>query len=506
MPDEPAAVDSVLLITSDQQRADSLGILGQPLPTTPRLDALAAEGVTFGDARCQHPYCQPSRWTILTGLHPRGHGVWTNGVDPSDAAIAAALSTRATAAGVRTGLVGKAHLASNGPWRSAHAEAFGNAWSIPADWTGPYLGFSRVELVQLGHFPFGFGPAPFGLHYGRFLAEGGHLAGLRNFYRASPLGRRAGSPRGPQTWESGLPEALHPTTWVADRTIAALERWRDDRFLLWASFPDPHHPFDPPAPWSTRFDPRDVTLPRRDAAELDHKPPMQKRFANGFGGWVNAVNVGGSRITDAELATMIAAYLGMVAQIDHAVARILAAVDALGLGGRTAVVYTSDHGELLGDHGLIFKGPFHYRSLLRVPLIARAADLPAGKRHDGPVGLHDLAPTIARWLGLPAAPSDGIDLADLVSGRASRDAVLTENDNHLAFHEHVQTVSTAGAVLSRHVGRPYGELYLRGEDPDERVNRWDDLPGVRRELEARLDHGLPPWRVPQAPPVTWFPG
>ncbi|MCA9673407.1 MAG: sulfatase-like hydrolase/transferase, partial [Myxococcales bacterium] len=502
------AVDSVLLVTSDQQRADTLGAYGSAMGATPALDRLAAAGVTFTDAVCQHPYCQPSRWTLLTGLHPRGHGVWTNGVDPPDEVIPRGLAARAAAAGVRTAFVGKAHFATNGVLRrsrSRHAEALVNAARLPADWTGPYMGFDHVELIQLGHFPFGYGPAPLGLHYGRWLGRDGRRAAWRHFLDASPARKLPSSPRAPQTWHAALPEALHPTTWVADRTIEALRARRDAPFFVWASFPDPHHPLDPPAPWCHRFAARDMPLPRRDPAELDGKPPWQGRFSRGLGPWARALNVAGGRLTDAELGAMSAAYHGMVAQIDHAVGRILGAVDDLGLAGRTAVVFTSDHGELMGDHGLMFKGPFHYQGLLRVPLVVRAAGWAAGARVDDPVGLVDLAPTLARWLGAALPRAHGRDLDDVVAGRRHPDAAITENDHRIGFREHVQTVTTAAARLSRHVGRPYGELYLRDDDPGEHVNRWDDRPALRRDLEALLDERLPPWEVAQRPPVSRSP-
>ncbi len=512
------AAPGVLLITTDQQRADTLGAYGSRLGATPRLDALARQGVTFTEARCQHPYCQPSRWTILTGQHPRTHGVWTNGVDPTPENVAAALSTRAAGAGLATAFVGKAHLATNGVFRpgvSPHMEAAWNAARMPEGWYGPYMGFSHVELIQLGHYPFGFGPWPFGLHYGRWLAgvapDGhtitGRAALLRNSLRRM---REAGPARerdlAPQTWRSALPEPLHPTSWIADRAIARLEALGDRPFFLWVSFPDPHHPFDAPEPWASRFDPRDLPLPRRDPAELAGKPPLQRRFSEGLGFWARALNTPAARLPDRDLATMIAAYYGMVAQLDHHIGRILDALSARRLEARTTVAFTSDHGELLGDHGLLFKGPFHYDGLLRVPLVLRGPGLPAGRRVDDPVGTIDLAPTFERILGVPAGGAvEGRDLAPVIEGRERRDAVLTDNDHRFVLREHVQTLTTRDHKLSRHIGRPYGELYVRAEDPGERENRWSDRPALRAELEAELDRRLPPARGPSRRTVSLLP-
>lgn len=506
---------NVLLITTDQQRADTLGAYGSPMGATPRLDALAAEGARFDQAFCQHPYCQPSRWTILTGQHPRTHGVWTNGIDPTPTQQREAFSTRAARGGYRTAFVGKAHLASNLVFcrsRSPHMETFANAARMPDDWTGPYMGFEHVQLLQLGHYPGGYGPWPLGLHYGRFLAREGRVEALRRFYLAS---RRAGlSPRptAPETWHSALPVELHPTTWVADGAIDFIRHpaRRDAPWLLWTSFADPHHPLDPPAPWCFRYRPEDVHPPRRDPAELATKPPPQRRFAEGLP-LLGYFNPPGMKLPEHQLREMIAAYYGMVAQLDDAIARVLAALDASGQSSNTLVVFTTDHGELLGDHGLLFKGPFHYDGLLRVPLILRGPGITPGAVVRDPVGTIDLVPTFEALTGVSreGALVEGRSLLPTLTGDESREWAICENDTRFAgfpLKVHVQTLIGHRYKLNRHVGVPYGELYDRAEDPDERVNLWDALPSLRAELGAELDARLPPWRdgAPR-PPVGYGP-
>ncbi len=499
----------VLLITADQQRADTLGAYGSPLGATPHLDALAARGTTFTRAHCQHPYCQPSRWTILTGQHPRTHGVWTNGVDPEPRQLDDALSTRLTAGGFETSFVGKAHLASVGvlrPGASPHMEAIGNALRMPADWTGPYMGFSRVELLQMGHYPLGYGPAPLGLHYGRFLAQGGRRRAWDRFAQASPRRSLSGGMIAPQTWHSALPEELHPTTWVTDRALSELSRLGDRAWFMWVSYADPHHPFAPPAPWCHRYHPDDMRLPERRLAELDGKPPLQRRFSRGYLPLDVGLNTASATTSDRELATMMAAYYGMVAQLDHGIGRLLSALSAGGLADDTLVVFASDHGELMGDHHLLFKGPFHYDGLIRVPLIVAGEGFPAGARCDEPVGTIDLAPTFERALGAPRGPRvEGADLGPLARKERARDGVVTENDHRFVFREHVLTVTTKRHKLNLHVGRPYGELYELDADPGERLNLYRDRPALRAELERLLASLLP--RAPAAPrrAATWLP-
>lgn len=486
-----------------------MGAYGSRLGATPNLDALAARGATFTRAHCQHPYCQPSRWTILTGQHPRTHGVWTNGVDPEDQQLDDALSTRAWRAGVQTSFVGKAHLASVGvltPGASPHMEAIGNAMSMPDDWTGPYMGFSRVELLQMGHFPVGYGPAPLGLHYGRFLAQGSLRRGVSRFLQATPRRSLTGGTIAPQTWHSALPEELHPTTWVTERALAELSRLGDRSWFLWVSYADPHHPFAPPAPWCHRYRPEDMTLPERRHAELDDKPPLQRRFSEGYLPIDVGLNTASATTSDRALATMMAAYHGMVAQIDHGVGRLLSALAANGLADDTLVVFTSDHGELMGDHDLLFKGPFHYEGLLRVPLVVAGAGFPAGARSAEPVGTIDLVPTFERALGLPRGPRvQGDDLGPVARGEVARRGVVTENDHRIVFREHVLTLTTRRHKLNRHVGRPYGELYDLDVDPGERVNLWRDRPALRAELERLLDELVPPAPPRPRPLASWLP-
>lgn len=499
----PTARPNILLITTDQQRADTLGVYGSPMGATPHLDALAAQGARFDQAFCQHPYCQPSRWTILTGQHPRTHGVWTNGVDPTPVQEREAFSARASRDGYRTAIIGKAHLATNlvvGPWKSPYMEAIPNSARMPDDWRGPYMGFDFAELLQLGHYPGGYGPWPLGLHYGRFLARDGWLESARRFFLAGRHAGLAPKPTAPETWNSALPLELHPTTWVADRAIDYLRdpARGDAPWFLWTSFADPHHPLDPPAPWCFRYKPEDVHPPRRDPAELDTKPPPQKRFSEGLP-FLSYFNPPGGRLTERQLREMIAAYYGMVAQLDESIGRVLAALDASGMAGNTLVVFTVDHGELLGDHGLLFKGPFHYDGLLRVPMILRGEGIPAGVTVRDPVGTIDLVPTFEAYAGVARGetPVEGRSLLPTLAGDDPREFAISENDTRFPLFPlkvHVQTLIGHRYKLNRHVGESYGELYDRREDPEERVNLWGALPALRAELGAELDARLPPWR------------
>jgi len=502
---------NVLLITTDQHKATTIGAYGDPLEATPCLDRLAAEGTRFAQCRTQNPFCQPARASILTGTYPSTHGVIRNGIDLPEDTAGDSLAQRLSDAGMATAFFGKAHFASYYPdLPTGRLESVAESASVPADWYGPYFGFAHVELVSdvhniripsgRGQWNWGFGPPPFGLHYARYLFRDGRARGFERLRLMQPeaAGRTWDYT---QTWKNQLPEEDHPTTWVADRAIDWL--WEIDRpFFVWVSFPDPHHPFDPPRPWSERYEPADMlqVLPAAHPEEFAAKPPFHEQWTRGFRGtpfeWANP---GWAAFTEEERLTILSAYYGMISQLDHNVGRIVEALDARGLRDDTLVIFTADHGDFMGEHQMMLKGPIHYEALIRVPLLVRGGGFPAGVVIDDPVGTIDLAPTILRACELP--------IADAIEGRAlldgPREWVLTEDDilrGTLAF----RTLTTARYRLTRHQHDPdAGELYDLADDPGELVNRWTDpaCAGIRRDLLALLDDVARPHLARELPLV-----
>lgn len=488
---------NVLLITTDQQRADTLGVEGSPLQATPRLDAFAARGTRYSGARTQNPLCQPARATILTGTYPSTHGVTCNGVDlPSDAQERS-IATLLGRAGYRTAIIGKAHFASAFPFLpTGQIESVEGSARVDPEWNGPYFGFEHAELLLFGHnlriadlmgrWNWVFGPPPFGLHYAQYLFRDGFERGLERLRLMQPEAAGAVWDH-TQTWRNALPEEDHPTTWVADRAVEWLNQV-DGPFFGWVSFTDPHHPMDPPAPWCDRYAPEDTleVLPKIHPDEFANKPALHKILSDGLRGrpleWANP---GGATLTRGELARMTAGYYGMVSQLDHAVGRVLDALDERGLTDDTLVIVTSDHGEFLGEHQLIFKGPFGYDSLLRVPLLVRGPGMDAGRVVTDPVGTIDLAPTILGAAGIQAPDwMEGSSLAE-----RPREYVLTENDFNVMTSIPMRTITTAHYKLHRYLEAPFGELYDLVDDPGEVVNRYDDpaFASTRSDLGSLLD-------------------
>ncbi len=488
---------NVLLVTTDQQKATTIGAYGDPLGATPVLDRLATQGTRFSRCRTQNPFCQPARATILTGQHPSTHGVIRNGIDLPAEAAADSVATHLAGAGFATAFFGKAHFASYFPdFPTGGIESVPDSASVAPDWYGPYFGFEHVELVtdvhnirlapQAGRWNWGFGPPPLGLHYARFLFRDGRARGFERLRLMQPeaAGRTWDAT---QTWKNQLAEEDHPTTWIADRAVEWLRRV-ERPFFAWVSFPDPHHPFDPPRPWCDRYAPGDMlaVLPAAHPEEFDGKPDFHRFWTTGFRGtdweWTNP---GWALFSREEQCTILAHYYGMIAQLDHAIGRVLEALAARGLADDTLVVFTGDHGDFMGDHQMMLKAPIHYEALIRVPLIVRGPGFPAGVAVDDPVGTIDLAPT--------ALAAGGVPVPSTMEGRpllgGAREHVLTEDDvlrGSFAF----RTLTTSRYRLTRdEVAPERGELYDLADDPGELVNRWSDpaLRAVRGDLLALLD-------------------
>lgn len=521
----------ILFVTTDQQRYDALGCNGGTIARTPVVDTLASQGIRYERAYNQNTVCMPARSTILTGQYVRTHGVVANGIPlPPDAPSVA--SYLADAAGYHTALLGKAH--------------FEPGFDLDLEWPenymadrgldGPYRGFHHVELAV--HVP-NVGKRAL-QHYGRWLVDTHGLEATRGF---SPLlsAEPGGETGAPETRVNPIPRDWYHTDWVADRTIAYLDSLPDDAdWFVWMSFPDPHHPWDPPASELHRCNWRDLDLPpghpgSPEAIErvLAGKPAHWRALWEGK--WVNAEGgpasyrpqaVGDDSIREINAMTHV-----MNELIDEACGRVLRCVERRGWAGDTDVLFTTDHGELQGDFGLLFKGPFHVDALMRLPLVWRPAPStgiePAVVTE--PVGQLDLAPTFCEIAGVPVP--DWMQGAPLpTAGGSGRERVLCEWESQFpGYGMHMRSIYRDGWLCTAYepstAGRPNGlekyfertglfgggigprsrivydgtegELYDVVTDPYQFVNRWDDpdYRSLRDELVADLYDNLPEERT-----------
>lgn len=485
---------NILLITSDQQRGDCYGFAGRGV-RTPHLDQLAAEGTWLSGCITPNVICQPARASILTGLLPLTHGVHDNGIDLDPRIGEEGFAGRLSRAGYETSLIGKAHLSTVFTFEpTGTPEDMHSSSEYGEDWSGPYMGFDHVELVTLGH-PLPPMNPPQGHHYERWYAADGNRKQKDAWYRTT-VG--SDGELAPQTWHSGFPPAWHTSTWVAERTIARMQDPGDRPFCIWASFPDPHHPFDAPVPWSLLHDPDEVDLPPHHELDLDRRPWWHRAALEGTpvgDEQVRAIREGFSRIPSLEerrLREVTANYYGMISLIDHNVGRILAELQRLGLAENTVVVFTSDHGDWLGDHGLLLKGPMHYEGLLRVGAVARGPGIAAGAVRDDPVSTVDLAATCLDYGGVGSSTAHGTSLRPVLEGRSDgREVALNEWDVHesrVGVALRLRTARSRRHKLTVDVDSGAGELYDLVDDPHELENRFDDpaLQQVQRDLESAI--------------------
>ncbi|HXV11037.1 MAG TPA: sulfatase/phosphatase domain-containing protein, partial [Burkholderiales bacterium] len=334
-------------------------------------------------------------------------------------------------------------------------------------------------------------------HYERwFLARGENEEAVKRWAAETRPGTGAA-----QTWSSALPVAWHTSTWIGDRTIDLLTRHDRSRpLVMWVSFPDPHHPFDCPEPWSLLYDPRSLTLPKHRTKDLERRPWWHKASLENTPQLSDPAmlkfRAEGSRVpdqSDAQLAEMTANYYGMISLIDHNVGRILEALATLGYADDTLVIYSTDHGDMLGNHGLYLKGPTPYEDLMRVTLIARGPSVAKNKVVGEPVSTLDIAATVYDRAGVPAPQElQGRSLAGLLAGRSeTRDAAWSEwhvHPSRCGVALQLRTVRTKTYKCTFELGSGAGELYDLRNDPVEMNNLFDD-PGyakVRKELEDMM--------------------
>lgn len=452
-PDRP----NILFICTDQQRYDALGCYGHPYIQTPTIDRLANDGVLFEQTYVQNPVCAPSRGSLVTGQYPSNHGLWGNGVALPDHHP---LFSKALAeSGYDCGMIGKMHL---GPCSGGRTE--------------PRLD-DGYRFYKWAHDPSHRSPEN---DYHLWLASE-----FPEIYEKALVNgeRHRHQPAGFDT----MPTEAHYSRWASTRALEFLDQDRreDEPFFLWVNFFDPHHPFVAPKEYIDRYDPDSLPDPLGFNGELTTKPPIQQLASDeSYAGHAK----GYSSYPLHEIKEIVAAYYAMVTLIDDEVKRILDRLDALGLAEDTIVIFTSDHGEMLGDHQLLLKGPMLYDCAVRVPLIMRwPGHLPAGERRTDIVQWIDLTSTFIDLAGLDPMPTaQGMSLLPLARGDAGatiRGWAICEylNSGHpydpgvyltMLRTGDFKLVVEHGAPATERVST--GELYDLAEDPHELRNRWDD--------------------------------
>jgi arylsulfatase len=372
---------NILLVMTDQQRADSIARAGGS--DTPHLDRLAGRGVLFGNAYSSSTTCVPARTSLMTGMLPhrvptvefneRGRSANGLALRPGSWTIARALRE----AGYQTALLGKMHFL---PMHADH-------------------GFDHMRTCE--HLPAGYAQGAKD-DYRRWLESTGR-SDLR-FVRPST----------PKTFP--YEAAFHPTAWVTREAQRFLqERDRGRPYFAVVSFPNPHTPYDPPEPYASMYRPEDQVVPPEGIGLNDDLPgPFRDAvFRHGPDRVFAPVRV--DALPPPRVRAVLAAIRAVLRQIDDAMAELLKAVDL----DDTVVFFLSDHGDYGGHRGLLGKAPWiPFDDLARVPSFAAGAGIAGGRRIEAPVQSFDFVPTTLELAGAapPEAPMDAISLMPVLRG------------------------------------------------------------------------------------------
>jgi arylsulfatase len=470
---------NVLWICSDQQRFDTLGCYGNPFVRTPHLDRLAARGTRFDNAFSQSPVCTPSRAAFLTGRYPRTCRARQNGADiPADEVLVTRLLADA---GYVCGLSGKLHLSA----------------------CNPAVCQTMERRIDDGYSDFHWSHhsgGGWGTHneYWKWLED----KGARFEARPHPDSRFV---------QLGPPAHLHQTTWCAEKACEFMAaRAQDGRpWLFSVNMFDPHHAFDAPEEYLARYleclD--EIPLPNYVEGELDDKPWWQRYDHQGAYG--HGAGFSYDEMTPTDHRMVRASYWAMCDLIDDQVGRMLDTLEQTGQMEDTIVLFTSDHGEMLGDHGIYLKGPFFYECAIHVPLIVAWPGQIAARQSGALVELTDLPQTLLDAAGLPHHPGmQGRSLWPLLTGRVGaghhRDDVYCEYYNAMPWHRdptaQATMVRTGQFKLVVDHSTGCGELYDLENDPAETHNRWDDPAAaqVKSDMLLRLCNRMA-WTVDPLP-------
>jgi len=456
----------------DQMRADHLSCAGHASARTPQLDRLAAQGTRFTRAYTTNPLCMPARASFLTGKYSHEHGVWRN-----EGRLSRWTRTylhHLADAGYHTCQLGKAHVYDHVPCKDLRTQ----------EGRMQALGFRQVEEVT--------GPIAT-THTESLVTDRWRESGLLETFRDDYRRREEAGPL-ESTWPSPMPEGECLDDRIGELALEFLSSYRrEEPFAAFVGFAGPHWPWDPPRAWAELFDPAELGPPEPPSLPGEHVPPLAAGFQRHQQDRVRPTIEQAQRIR--------ACYLAKVAHIDHWVGRILEELERQGMAEDTAVLFWSDHGEMLCDKGRLGKALL-YEQAVRVPVILRlpaSAPGPVDTASDALVSIVDAFPTLLELAGCAPAPSCGRSLLPLARGEETRhrEALLVEVDGDDGYtgariRRRVMVRDRTHKLLVSHRGDGLA-LYDLEADPGERSN----LLGRQdaREHEERLRAELAPlWK------------
>lgn len=448
---------NILWICTDRQRWDTLGCMGNPHVKTPNIDRLAANGILFRNAFSQCPVCSPSRASFLTGRYPSTTRLNRNGqtIPASERLISRLLADK----NYICGHAGKMHLSASSPdsvqWSEKRIDDGYSVfdWSMhpPATPVSAYTAWLMEHDIEFKRTPVG---------------DSKHVS-------------------------FGMPKESNNTTWIAQRAINFIKcnEPLDQPWFFTCDIEDPHFPYDPPEeflqPYLDKLD--EIELPRYTPGELDNKPPFQMTDRHGVYGKGTGY-FAAADMTDKEHRLIRAAYWAMIDHVDYQVGRMIEALEKSGQLDNTLILFMSDHGDMLGDHGMYMQGPYFYDEMVHVPLIMHYPDkIAGGLDSSAMIELTDIAPTLMQAADLDIYEGmQGQSFWPLMTGQTDlqkhRDSVYCEYHQSIpSNHCHPKT---GGAYITGVRNENYalncvhnfddGELYDLKKDPGMVQNLWHD--------------------------------
>ena len=504
---------SYILFITDQQRYDHLGCNGHPVLKTPNIDAMASQGVSYDRFYVASPVCMPNRASLMTCRLPSSHGVRSLGI-PLDHRNVTFVEMMA-AAGYDTALIGKSHLQNVSDFPTQYDKPqYREGYSAPpedlavairsdldgesyqferqayfdehgADVPTPFYGFGHYDSVARHG-------TNAGGNYADWLSkEAPEVLGLRGPQNQFPHDYSC-----PQAFRTKVPEEYYSTSYIAKQAAEYLKSRKDNPkpFFLMVSFPDPHHPFNPPGKYWDMYRPEDMVDPSGyedddwDVPEYVLSAERAKEKDPSLGKKTGY----STSVTKQQALEARALTCGMMAMIDDAIGQVRDVVENAGLADNTVQIYTSDHGDHLGDHRLLFKGSEQYDNLNHVPFIWADPKGDKGVRSSDLAQTHDIGSTILEHAKIePAAGMQGQVMA--VAGGQIREAAFIQYDTQrpqeaFGIEPRAHTIVHDRYRMTMYRGICQNELFDLETDPGEMKNLWDspDHKETKAELIEKL--------------------
>jgi len=487
---------NIIYICADQLAAKFLNCYGGRVDSTPVLQSLAQEGSYFTRYYATHPVCAPNRATMLTGRSAEIHGITINNLALSTGipSYAHVLSTH----GYRTGGFGKFHQTPMNRPVPTDLSWLGFDESVVSEdpkW-GPYIDWVKEKYPQHytaalamtnGHSGEQFTDRDVDLKQGASAEQ----AALKNAVYPEVMGSRIAESDWERCYVSPLPAEAHDASFITEMGLDFIKRAgeNDDSFFCHISYVDPHDPYDPPEPYASMFNPDDMPDPLPAEWRKRSLVTLENNYNTGYLNY--------KRIADNPQAVkkFRSLYHGSLKFLDDQIGRIVTCLKSSGLWKDTILVFSSDHGELLGDHDLISKGEPHYDGCIRIPLIVAGGAVTRQGEVDQLCSTLDLFPTFCEWAGIPGEelpPLEGVSIAGL-STPETDDTQLSKQ--LLERREIAVSIDTAESIITREGWRltrfndtGEGQLFNLKEDPDEQHDLYDDpsVIDIKLELLERL--------------------